>query len=75
MAKFKVTAVETVERDYEVEADDEKDARRWLNLHWGDESLLRDGVVVRVGDERMRNRRSNKVVLLDGDQPGDDEPE
>lgn len=61
LPKFTLTATETVTRKYVVQAADEKDARKRLNLHWHDPDLLREGVVVAEAGEEVSARRTTKV--------------
>lgn len=59
--QFRVTSTETLHRTYIVQADDEKDARRRLNLHWDDPELLREGIVKQTGSEDVGSRKAVKV--------------
>lgn len=61
---FDLETTETVRRHYRVLGRDEKDAKKWLHLHWQSPEMLRDGVVTATGVEEVANRQVSKVTEL-----------
>lgn len=55
--KFMVETTETVGRTYLVEADDDKQARKRLRLHFDDPGVLREGMIIKQAKEEIKHRR------------------
>lgn len=55
--KIKIETVETVKRQYEIEAPDREVAVKRLRLFWADPESLRDGLVTRLAEEETTSRQ------------------
>lgn len=55
--KITIQTVETVHRQYEIEAPDEETAKKRLRLFWADPESLRSGLVTRLAKEETSSRQ------------------